>query len=30
MELHENAQRNMMEFAAEGFNWRNAMEDDDM
>jgi hypothetical protein len=29
-ELHENAQRNAVEFAAEGWNWRNVTEDEGM
>eukprot|EP00586_Coscinodiscus_wailesii_P002970 CAMPEP_0172485778 /NCGR_PEP_ID=MMETSP1066-20121228/13965_1 /TAXON_ID=671091 /ORGANISM="Coscinodiscus wailesii, Strain CCMP2513" /LENGTH=220 /DNA_ID=CAMNT_0013251243 /DNA_START=28 /DNA_END=690 /DNA_ORIENTATION=- len=29
-EIHENAQRNLIEFAAEGYNWRDAKEDDEM
>mmetsp|Transcript_27563 Transcript_27563/g.40707 ORF Transcript_27563/g.40707 Transcript_27563/m.40707 type:complete len:203 (+) Transcript_27563:44-652(+) len=29
-ELHRNAQRNAFEFAAEGWNWRDAFEDENM
>jgi hypothetical protein len=29
-ELHENAQRNAVEFAAEGWNWQSVLEDDSM
>jgi hypothetical protein len=29
-ELHENAQRNAVEFASEGWNWQSVLEDDSM
>jgi hypothetical protein len=29
-EMMRNAERNAIEFAAEGFDWKNAMEDDQM
>jgi hypothetical protein len=29
-EIHENAQRNRREFAAEGWDWHTVLEDDDM